>query len=206
MAREVDRRLSEAARLGNVAGIERLIAAGAHPNVFEGMDEWTPLLWAASFGHVAAIAALMKAAARVDVASSYGTTPLMGAAQSGQAAAVAALLAAGADVHRVNNGGDTALHLASRWGHFGAARVLLRAGVWADVRNKSGERPIDAVRTLVWWLRDRPQLLPRRCAQVWAKDEAGKAALRSLFASAAPWSRRRPVALACYAVGWEWEA
>jgi hypothetical protein len=32
------------------------------------------------------------------------------------------------------------------------------------------------------------------------------AALRALFASAAPWSRRRPVAIACYADAWEWEA
>jgi hypothetical protein len=36
-------------------------------------------------------------------------------------------------------------------------------------------------------------------------DKSNEAALRALLAAAAPWSRRRPVAIACYAVGWEWE-
>jgi hypothetical protein len=36
-------------------------------------------------------------------------------------------------------------------------------------------------------------------------DKSNPAALRALLTAAAPWSRRRPVALACYADVWEEE-
>jgi ankyrin repeat protein len=143
-------KLCDAAGRGDVAEIERQIAAGADPNAFEGTVGFavTPLQWASVNGHLAAIAVLLKAGARVDGADSYGRTPLMWAATCGHTAAMNALLAAGADVHRVNNEGDTALHRASANGRLDAARVLLEAGAKADVRNKSGKRPIDVVRSL----------------------------------------------------------
>jgi hypothetical protein len=49
--------------------------------------------------------------------------------------------------------------------------------------------------------------LPRCYAQVCASiiDKSKMPALQALLAAAAPWSRRRPVALACYGVEWEWE-
>jgi ankyrin repeat protein len=206
MASEVNERLCDAARAGDVAKIERSIAAGADPNALVGGS--TPLHWAASLGHVAAIAALLAAGARVDGASSGGWTPLMCAAANDSTAAVDALLAAGADVHLANQDGDTALHWASMNGHVDAARVLLEAGARTDVRNKHGKRPIGMVCCRLACSLDRTHgsraQLPRRRAQVWGCDEAIKAALRALLASAEPWSRRRPVALACYGVDWEW--
>jgi ankyrin repeat protein len=139
-------KLRDAAKSGDVAEMERQIAAGANPNAFEGTGGWTPLQQAAMYGHIAAMAALLKAGARVDGVDSAGITALMVAAYGGHTAAVDALVAAGADVHRVNENGDTALHWASAWGHLDAARVLLEAGAKADVRNKDGKRPIDLVR------------------------------------------------------------
>jgi ankyrin repeat protein len=145
MASKANDKLHRAARSGDVAGIAAALLAGADPNAFEGMDEWTPLRSATHNGLVAAIAALLVAGARVDGADSIGNTPLMVAVLRGSTAALDALLAAGADVHHVNNGGYTALHLASNGGHPDATRVLLEAGARTDVRNKSGKRPIDAV-------------------------------------------------------------
>jgi uncharacterized protein len=140
--------LGDAAGRGDVAEIERQIAAGADPSarIEEVFGDWTPLRRAAERGHVAAIAALLKAGARMNGADSYGQTPLMRAAFSYQTAAVHALVAAGADVHRAHANGDTALHGALRNGGVDAARVLLEAGARTDVRNKAGERPIDVVR------------------------------------------------------------
>jgi ankyrin repeat protein len=137
-------KLVDAARDGDVAEIERQIAAGADPNAL--VDDWTPLQRAAANGHIAAIAALLKAGARVDGANSYGCTPLMWAAANGHTAAVDALVAAGADVHRADMYGNTALNDASAYGRLDAARVLLEAGARADVRNEDGKRPIDEVR------------------------------------------------------------
>jgi ankyrin repeat protein len=204
-------KLVDAAGRGDVAEIERQLAAGADPNAFEGTNKWTPLQRAARFGHVVAIAALLKAGARVDGANSIGWTPLTYAAGKGHTAAVDALVAAGADVHRADNCGRTALHVASSNGNLGAARVLLEAGAKTDVRDSSGHWLVDVVRapsrSLVAAVRLHRAAVPPRChAQVcWFADKSNAAALRALFAAAAPWSRRRPVAIACYAVGWEWE-
>jgi ankyrin repeat protein len=164
---DADYKLCAAARSGDVAEIERQIAAGANPNAFEGAADDTPLQRAAANGHVAGIAALLKAGARVDGANSFGVTPLMRAAWQGHTAAIDALVAAGADVHRASNTGNTALHVASMSGHLDAAHVLLEAGARTDVRNKEGKRPIDMVRVPLarsWRLRNRVTPLRRRVA------------------------------------------
>jgi ankyrin repeat protein len=139
-------KLCDAAKSGDVAEIERQIAAGADPNALDGTAKRSPLHWAADGGHLAAIDALLKAGARLDGASSSGVTPLMEAAISGNTTAVNALVAAGADVRCANKRGDTALHRASMRGDLDAARMLVEAGARADVRNRDGYRPIDMVR------------------------------------------------------------
>jgi ankyrin repeat protein len=138
--------LCGAAYRGDVAEIERQIAAGADANAFEGTGDWTPLQMAAANGHVAAITALVKAGARVDGADNLGHTSLMFAVVEGHSAAIDALLAAGADVNRAINIGSTTLHWASNKGHLDTACVLLEAGSRAEVRNREGQRPIDVVR------------------------------------------------------------
>jgi len=146
MSREIDDKLCEASKRGIVWEMERLMAAGANPNVNEGKVGKTPLQLAARWGRGPAIAALLKAGAHVDGASSAGITALMSAALSGHSSLILALIAAGADGHRADEGGDTALHVASMNGNLDAARVLLESGAKADVRNKEGKRPIDVVR------------------------------------------------------------
>jgi ankyrin repeat protein len=217
MASEANERLRDAAMDGDAAGIAAALLAGADPSV--ALGDWTPLRWAAASGHVAVIAALLAAGARVDGADSSGSTPLIVASVGGHPAAIDALLAAGADVHRPNNSGYTALHLACTRGKLDAAHVLLEAGARTDVRNRDGmysQRPLDEVRApahsfaRLLRLRDRDTSLrrPRCLTQVckWTSEKSNKPALTALLASAAPWSRRRPVALACYADVWEWEA
>jgi hypothetical protein len=212
MASEANDRLCRAAMDDDVPSIAAALLAGADPNALDGGFGMTPLQWAVSYGHLAAITALLAAGARADSPDRMSDTPLDLAASRGHTAAVNALLAAGADLHRADNGGYTALHRASRNGHMYAARVLLDAGARMDVRNVEGKRPIDVVSVLLahcCCALMPPAPLPRRCAQVcsgWGVNKSIAPALRALFASAAPWSRRRPVTLACYAVEWEWEA
>jgi uncharacterized protein len=146
MAREANRRLCDAARLGDVTEIKRQLALGADASVL--VDDWTPLHWAGTYGHLAAIAALLAAGAGVDGTNSAGYTPLMFTVDDGHAAVAAALLSAGADANHASADGYTALHRASMYGHVEAARALLEAGARTDVRRADGKRPLDVVRAI----------------------------------------------------------
>jgi ankyrin repeat protein len=184
-------KLHDAAKEGDVAEIERQIAAGADPNVHKGTEDWTPLQRAGACGHVAAIAALLKAGAHMDGVDSVGQTPLMYAAINGHTAAVDALVAAGADVHRANIYGDTALHAASMDGRLDAARVLLEAGARADVRNKRGERPVDVVCALAHSCRR--EIMPHQlCCRVAMRRFAWLATSPTRPPCARCWSGRPP--------------
>jgi hypothetical protein len=146
MASRMNERLVEAAKKGDVAGIAAAMQAGADPNADTGYGPGHPLKVAAIYGHVAAIAALLAAGARVD--GSFGSKPLISAVTLHLPAVVAALLAAGADVNCASEYGNTALHVASRDGHLDASRALVEAGARTDVCDKVGKRPIDVVRAL----------------------------------------------------------
>jgi ankyrin repeat protein len=71
-------------------------------------EGWTPLHWAALYGHAECAGFLIAQGAPVDALSRKGETPLMIAAESRQKEVFAVLLAAGAceDLARAN--GDTA--------------------------------------------------------------------------------------------------
>jgi ankyrin repeat protein len=144
MASEANAALLDAATRGDVAEMDRLIAAGADVNALVG--SWTPLLRAALNGHETAIAALLAAGAHVDAMNNAGYTPLVYAAFKGHAPAIDALLAAGANVDHALDGGETALYCASMQGHLDAAVALLQAGARGNAQNKRGKRPIDVVR------------------------------------------------------------
>jgi ankyrin repeat protein len=207
MASAESEQLCSAAERGDVADIERLVAAGADPDADAGRGRGRPLRAAASNGHGAAIAALLAAGALVNAVNSGGRAALMYAAFNGYTAVTAALLAAGADVHLTDESGDTALHDACARGSVDSVRMLLEAGARMDGGNQHGKLPADVVRACARTAAahsDAPRCLC--CAQVWAPHDAEKAAVAALLATAAPWSRRRPVAVACYGVEWEFEA
>jgi ankyrin repeat protein len=137
-----------AARRGDLAEMERLIAAGADPNAFRGEGRITPLRYAAMLGHAAAISLLLTCGADVSGAS-CGSTPLMDAACNGRVAAIDVLLnAGGADVNCRDDDADTALHWASCNGRVAAAHALLCAGAFVNARNRDGDRPVDVVSEL----------------------------------------------------------
>jgi ankyrin repeat protein len=136
-----------AARRGNLAEMERLIAAGADPNAFRGTVQVTPLQYAALYAHAAAISLLLTCGADVNGAS-CGSTPLMDAACSGHVAAIDVMCAGGANVNCRDDDADTALHRASCNGRVAAAHALLRAGAFVNARNRDGDRPVDVVSAL----------------------------------------------------------
>jgi ankyrin repeat protein len=66
--------LSDAAKVGDVATIRRLVAEGADVNV-QGVGAW-PLAWAAMKGHVAAVRVLVEAGAELEASTVDGARPL----------------------------------------------------------------------------------------------------------------------------------
>jgi ankyrin repeat protein len=71
-------------------------------------EGWTPLHWAALYGHAECVGFLIAHGAPVDAQSHKGETPLMIAAESRQKSVFAVLLAAGAREDLVRENGDTA--------------------------------------------------------------------------------------------------
>jgi len=146
MSDELNQQLYEASMHGYLDEVERLIVAGADPNAFATTTGDTPLKTASYFGHVAVMAALIKAGALLDVADSTGATAIMAPAYWGVHAAVKVLIDAGADVNHADTDGDSVLHWTAKNGQLESSRMLLEAGASTAARNKHGECPVDVVR------------------------------------------------------------
>ena len=89
--------LAGPARTGDITALQRMIAAGANPNVTDpGGNHWTPLLHAIHKEQIVAVDALLRAGADPKLASG-GVQPLLMAVGTGNAPIVRRLLEAGAD-------------------------------------------------------------------------------------------------------------
>ena len=134
--------LIAASQEGHVEVIEVLVAAGADPNQVGGPFSVSSLFVAAQFNQPRAIAALVKANADVNLASSQGCTPLNFAVQKGNKEAVVALLVARAAVNIANSQGASPLFYAAHLGHVDILKLLLRAKVEVDQADIDGDTPL----------------------------------------------------------------
>lgn len=95
--------LAGPAREGDLATMQRLIAAGANPNETDpGGNHWTPLLHAIHKEQPAAVDLLIRSGADPTLATANGFSPLLMAVGTGNATIVRRLLAAGADPREDN--------------------------------------------------------------------------------------------------------
>jgi len=137
--------LIDAARNGDLAAVQTLLAGGADANRAQG-DGMTALHWAAERGHAAVAELLLSAGAAVEAKTRIGSyTPLHLASRGGHGSIATALLDAGADPHATTSGsGVTPLHLAAA-AMDGAEVVteLLRRGADVDAPEaSSGQTPL----------------------------------------------------------------
>ena len=129
--------LLEAARNGDVAQVQHLLASGIDVDVRDENDN-TPLHLAAGYGYTELSRLLVDRGADVDARGRIGNTPLHLAAQEGYLEIVGLLVDGGADMTARNHYRGTALELAKGWGHGAVVEVLQeeQASHWlADVRN-----------------------------------------------------------------------
>uniref|UniRef100_A0A336L5G5 CSON003381 protein n=1 Tax=Culicoides sonorensis TaxID=179676 RepID=A0A336L5G5_CULSO len=132
-----DSLLSLACSAGYYELAQVLLAMSAQVEDRGQKNDCTPLMEAASAGHIDIIELLLKHGADVNAQSSTGNTPLMYACAGGHVDAVKLLLAAGANVEDHNENGHTPLMEAASAGHVSVAKILLEHG--AGINTHSNE-------------------------------------------------------------------
>jgi len=173
LAREGGYPLHEAARYGDTAAVEALLAEGRDVDARD-RGRWTPLVWAAAYLHDDTLRVLIEAGADLEAIGRAGKnsgTALMWAAKKPfSRSTVALLLAAGADPDGTDQYGRTALMMAAQTGQVGNMRLLIAHG--ADV-NRVNDLPARHGRTALeiarkWGETEAADLLKQAGAMEWA--------------------------------------
>jgi uncharacterized protein len=148
LARGVRLNLFEAAAVGDVKALEKLLADAPRQVNAYSHDGWTPLHLASFFGREDAARLLLDRGADVRAVSRnrMENTPLHAAVANRQMAAARLLLERGADVNAVQSGGWTALHEAAMLGDAGMVSLLLERGADRAAQKDDGLTPLDLAR------------------------------------------------------------
>jgi ankyrin repeat protein len=138
----------EAAAIGDVERLRGLLDDDTSLVHAWSEDGFTPLHFAAFFGHSAAAKLLTERGADLEARSTnrefaLDARPLHSAAASGQREVCEVLLDAGADVNAVQHGGYTALLDAAQAGNTELAKLLLERGADPTARLDDGRSMAD---------------------------------------------------------------
>jgi hypothetical protein len=152
-ARRTDLDVFESACIGERARIDAALAAdAAHVNAVS-PDGFSPVGYAAFFGHVEVLRLLIERGGEVNApsANAMRVSPVHSAAahaDPGRAVALARIvLEAGADPNARQQGGFTALHEAALNGNGPLVELLLAHGAVAGSHNDAGQTPADLARS-----------------------------------------------------------
>ncbi len=141
--------LSDAAQTGNVARLHELLDQNRELVNMPDDGGYTPLHYAAYFGHLDAACYLIEIGA--DIASvsmdPLRNQPLHAASTSGYTEIVRLLLDGGADPKAEQSGQWTALHGAAERGHRAVVELLLERGADPNAASYSGATPLSLART-----------------------------------------------------------
>lgn len=140
--------LSEAAQMGNTARVRELLEQNRDFADLPDEAGYTPLHYAAYFGHTDVARYLIAIGADISAISMdpLRNQPLHASASSGHTEISRILLDAGADVNAEQTGQWTALHAAAQKGHLEVVSLLLERGARPDGRSYSGSTPLSLAR------------------------------------------------------------
>jgi hypothetical protein len=163
--------LIEAARVGRVDEITRLILSGASVRAVREHSGRTALHEAAHGKHEEACTALIAAGADPNARDAQWQTPLHLAAAVNGAGVARVLLAAGATPFATTRDGWTPLHTATVHNSCAFIKVLLERDAPVDIRNHWGRTPLHIA--AIWGTRDVAEQLIAAGAQIQARDHDG---------------------------------
>lgn len=177
-----DEKIFNAAKSGNTAEVQMLLAKGANPNA-KGIFGWTALIGASGNGHLNVVQLLLENGAEIDAKDDNGYTALMSACLSQHAKVVRLLLDRGADVNAKVSGGTTTggtpLTMGTGIGRPEVIRELVQAllekGADVNAKRNDGFTALMAASSLGF--RELVQALLAKGADVNAKSNDGKTAL-----------------------------
>lgn len=134
---EAEQRLREAAAVGDLPGLDALLAQGV---AIDAQDEQgnSALLLATAGNRIEAARVLVEAGADVNLQNARQDSAYLLAGASGYLQILDLTLAHGADLHSTNRFGGTALIPACERGHVETVRRLIAAGVDVDHVNHLG--------------------------------------------------------------------
>lgn len=140
--------LFEAAAVGRLERVKALLAEDSSRARAFSSDGFTPLHYAAFFGHPQVAEALLAAGAdpNAQARNPMLVRPLHSAAAVGQCEVVALLLRHGADPNTRQQGGWTSLQGAAHLGDAEMARVLLEHGADRTAANDEGKTALEVAR------------------------------------------------------------
>jgi ankyrin repeat protein len=137
MPTERDMELIEAARVGDTAAVERLLAEGASVFARDATGQ-TALIAAAWGNHLDAACALIEAGADVNVQDAAQESAYLISTSEGYLELLELTLDVGADVHSLDSYNGTGLIRAAERGHFDVVARLLETDIPVDHVNRLG--------------------------------------------------------------------
>jgi ankyrin repeat protein len=147
LARQPELDLFEAAALGRLDEVKRLVGRSKRRAGERSADGFTPLHLAAYYGHADVVAFLLDRGVDLEARTTNprlpGLTPLHSAAAGGKTDVALLLLERGADPNATQPGGWTALHQAAASGNLVLCRALLRHKAKRAPLADDRTRPLD---------------------------------------------------------------
>jgi ankyrin repeat protein len=142
-----DNVMVEAARRGDIAGLEAAHANGMKANRL-GVNGLSPLHVAAQFGRTEAVAKLLTMTGKIDHRDRDRQTALGHSVVYGHSESAALLLAAGADPNRSGPNYEPPLVVAARQGNLDIVTALLAAGADTSLGDNTGRTALEWARLM----------------------------------------------------------
>ena len=131
--------IHDAAKSGDVATVEKLLAAGTDANERDAGFN-TALHWASDKGQLDVVRVLVENGADINAGTLTDRTPLGNAALARHADVVQFLIAEGADVNVLNDRGMSPLDEATDWGVPDIRKMLKNAGAKCGTHHRYSRR------------------------------------------------------------------